>query len=202
MHSFSEILSEIRKDSELCIAVEVGGIICYNKKQKRSKYCGKHQTRMSRFKSVNLPIKIKKNCKMIPCDGKVIALGYCNKHYRKHKLVTESNKCIADKCNNCAYLKQYCNKHYIRLKRYGDINANFSHLRYRNIKEGHIPHNKGKYNTKKCLAPDCEIINGHPYRFTKGLCKKHHSRWKKYGDFNITSKKQFLEKQNITNINN
>ncbi len=200
MHSLADVLAETRKDSTLCVAIEKGKIVCFKERQRdktgkiSSKYCGKHASRLARYKSFDLPPKAKKNCKRIPCDGLVIALGYCEKHYRQHHSLVKQ-KCTVENCNSPLHVGLYCNKHYIRMKRYGDLNANFSNLRFRNIKKGSIPHNKGKFNIKICIAPGCEIKNGDPYRFTKGLCKKHFARWKKYGDYNIVSKKEYLEKK-------
>lgn len=194
MHSLQEILKETRKDLELCCAIEKGGIFCYSPKYKTSKYCTKHQSRISRLKSFDLPIKLVKKCKMILCEGKVVAKNYCNKHYRKRKLIIETKRCSVPDCSRVMYVKELCNMHYRRRRRYGDLNANFSHMRYRNFNENIIPHNKGKNIGNKCLAWNCTIRNGFPHRFTKGLCKKHFSRWKKYGDFTIASKKEYLEK--------
>jgi hypothetical protein len=194
MHSLQEILAETRKDSNLCCALERGGIVCYKKKYRTNKYCGMHQSRLSRFKSFDLPSKKVKSCKFIDCNEKPIALGYCNKHYRKTRIHKIINKCEVEGCNSASLVKNLCNKHYRRLRRHGDVHANFSHLRYRPIKEGHIPHNKGKFTTKICIAPGCEVKNGEPYRFTKGLCKKHYTRWKKFRDYNIASKKDYEEK--------
>ncbi len=194
MHSLQEILAETRKESNLCMAIEKGNKICFKEKYRTSKYCGMHQTRFSRFKSFDLPIKPIKTCKFIDCNDAPIALGYCNKHYRKMRINKITTHCEVERCNGVALIKGLCEKHYRRLRRHGDVNANFSYLRYRHIKEGHIPHNKGKFITKICLAYECTIKNGEPYRFVKGLCKKHYARWKKFGDYKIKSKKEYLEK--------
>jgi hypothetical protein len=133
-----------------------------------------------------LPIKEKRKCKFIDCKNKYIAKGFCNMHYRKHKLLTEQKKCIVDICMNKALRKGYCNKHAMRMARHGDINANFSANRFSSItRKGKTPWNKGKFNTVTCICPGCEIKNGEPYRFVKGLCKKHFARWKKHGDYNL-----------------
>ncbi len=195
MHSIKDILLEIRKDSALCKAVEMGNKLCFKNKCGTDIYCGMHRSRLRRLKSFNLPIRKKKNCKFVDCKSEVVAKGYCNAHYRKRKIITGTRKCTVECCSNNADSKYYCSKHRTRLRRHGDLNANFSSLRC-TIKKGNIPHNKGKFMVEICIVPECNIKNGEPHRFTKGLCRKHFMRWKKWGDYNISSKKEYLTKIN------
>ncbi len=194
MHTLEEILKDARQESDLCQAIEKKSIACFNKKGKGSKYCGKHQSRLSRYKSFDLPTKKPKVCKFIDCPSIVVALGYCNRHYRQRKLLLSTTICKVENCFKRVTRGDICDMHRIRLLRHGDVNSNFSNLRFRRIEKGNIPYNKGKNMGNKCLCPGCEIKNGEPYRFVKGLCRNHFRRWKLFGDYKIASKKEYLEK--------
>ena len=83
MHSLLEILNETRKDSNLCMAVERGGIICFGAIECKG-LCQKHYQRYKKYKSYNLPPKEIKKCKFINCTKKHNAHGYCLIHYNKY----------------------------------------------------------------------------------------------------------------------
>lgn len=74
--------------------------------------------------------KSNKICLIESCNGKIVAKGYCNKHYRKFKkygdpLYVLKNMdrdpiCTVEGCNNKHNSLGYCKKHYERFKQYGD----------------------------------------------------------------------------------
>ncbi len=45
--------------------------------------CLKHYNRWLKYKSFNLPVKMKKSCMEKDCEGKYMAKGFCRKHYER-----------------------------------------------------------------------------------------------------------------------
>lgn len=196
MHSLEEILKNaIGEDKNRCQAIEKGGVVCYNKKAKNSKYCCKHASRLRRFKQLELPKKIKA-CKILNCENKYYASGYCGKHYEQYKRKNTIKKCdIKDCFKTCFGKRKYCSMHQLRLYKYGCIEGNGIKrgiAGIMNIKSLNKQMPKKEY--KECIARQC-INNSSNNRITKGLCRTHYSRWLRYKDYNIASKKEFLEKQ-------
>ncbi len=190
--SLQDELRKLIGDKGLCTAIERNGDICFRKIDvKNKKLCNKHYLRLFRLKSINLPIKEKNKCKFIDCDSKITALGYCNKHYRRIKLIKKIEQCIVDGCFNKVDSKNLCSKHRTRLRRHKDFNVNLSNLRSKGANKGKIAHNKGKFKFKECIVPSCNIKNREPHALVRGLCRMHYCRWKKYGDYNIKSKKEY-----------
>lgn len=196
MNSLQEILLETRKNSNLCCAVERGVIICFKERAQHDKYCSMHRARFYKYKSFELPVKEKKRCKFIDCKKEYKRGGYCGNHYsniwaikKRDKSRNDLPKCLINDCNNHNYVKGYCNKHYLKLIRYGD--AQFKQKR--NNGKNH-PNVLGRGKNKKCIAPGCCITNEIPNSIIRGLCPKHYNRWRKFGDYNIASKKEHEEK--------
>jgi hypothetical protein len=196
MHSIQEILAETRKTSNLCCAVEKGGIVCFKKKATHDKYCSMHRGRLHKYKSLELPIKEKKRCKFIDCNRKYERGGYCGLHYsniwgakKRNFPKSDLEKCLVEDCNNKNYVRGYCNKHYLKLIRYNDPN-------YKKKMNNGKKHTNvlGRGKNKKCIAPGCCITNEIPNSILRGLCRKHYNRWRKFGDYNIVSKKEYEEK--------
>ncbi len=169
----------------LCQAIESSGTICFKTRYRRSKFCSMHLTRLGRFDSFDLPKKIDKKCKFIDCNLISGRTGYCKKHYKT------SNICKMQFCNKRVTGYGLCVKHYSRLKRHGDATIVLSPYKgsFKNSKR-----NSRRLETNKtCLVTDCEKTHLEG-RIIKGLCTKHYYRWKRFGDYNIKSKKDFNKK--------
>lgn len=70
-------------------------------------------------------------CSIDGCDKDVVALGYCELHYRRFKKYGDPNHisrlapftyshCTVDGCDRPHLSSGFCNRHYIRNKKYGD----------------------------------------------------------------------------------
>lgn len=110
-----------------------------------------------------------KTCKVPGCNKKVIARGYCNKHYYQNitKPKIENGYygvCRVEGCN-CQAINHdpgYCRKHSLRFIRYGD------------------PLKGGSFRVpgKKCSVEGCDrLADG-----GVGYCSKHYKMYRKYGD--------------------
>lgn len=207
MDSLQEILlSEIsllkkRRDSELCNAVESNGAVCYKKRAKNDKYCSNHRGRLSKYKSFDLPKKKTKKCKFFECNRKFYGKNYCKYHYAIHIFIPKNilKKCSVENCSNKRNGSQYvCAMHQIRKYRYGSLDGNGVNnvekmregLKNWLKQNGH--QTKDKYKIEECIAPTCNIKNSSSSPLRKGLCQNHYRRWKKWGDYNIPSKKEYL----------
>ena len=68
-----------------------------------------------------------KICKVPNCEGKVLAKGYCSKHYQQYKKYGEElappkqTICKVDGCEGKHKAKGYCDKHYLQYLRHGEI---------------------------------------------------------------------------------
>jgi hypothetical protein len=191
MQSLKDIIYDIRKDSDLCDAVETDGILCFNKKHAKG-LCLKHYNRFRKYNSLNLPVKEIKKCKFIDCNDKHHAKEYCLKHYQSIWAIDKRNrsglkKCKIDNCNDNEYVKGFCNKHYLKLERYGDPN----YKQTRNNGRNH-PNVLGKRKYKKCIVLGCCHTSEIPNSIIKGLCTKHYQRWQKFKDYNIKTQKEYL----------
>ncbi len=187
-------MADIRKNSNLCEAVERDGKLCFKKRVQRNKYCSMHIGRLRWHKSFDLPHKEINKCKFIDCNEKSRANNYCQKHYKKY-VQTPKNKmkeCIAPDCETKRVSdKVYCGKHVKRLKIHGSLegsgNKPFRFTREHGLK---APRRKKLY--KECIVPQCNVLNGNnTEHIIKGLCYIHYQRWRKFGDYNITSKKEY-----------
>lgn len=110
-------------------------------------------------------LKVEKVCTLEDCTGRVVACGYCDKHYRKWRkygnprvVKVEQNHnrlslCAVDGCESKHHAKGFCEKHLKRFKRNGDA-----------LKTRKTPN--GTYTV--CTLPGC----GEKH-FGKGLCEKH-----------------------------
>lgn len=194
MHSLAEILAETRKNSSLCMAIEKNHNLCFKERERdskgkiTSKYCAMHRCRLRRYGSFDLPLKSIKKCKFIDCKEKFYGKGFCKKHYKKH-IRLNHKKCSLEECQNNVDAKGYCQKHYLRYKKNGDPNKFVKKSDYTVLfKNGHLPHNAGKIKYDRCIVPDCPVTKeNNPYRqgITKGLCRKHYTRWYKHKDYTI-----------------
>lgn len=184
MHSLEEIFGELRKDSNLCEAVEKGGILCF-KEKKSGKYCYKHHERKNKYNCFDPHVREIKRCKFIDCNNKYFSNDYCSKHYTQYakKKSISKIKCSVEKCNNPRHGYGLCTTHQLRLKKYGDINI----VHKSGFAKGYTPSFTGKVKFKKCIVPGCNIKHGDQKRkIVKGLCGKHYLRWIRHGDYNIT----------------
>jgi len=192
MHSIQEVLIEIREESTSCAAVERDGTICFNKKDNRSKYCSKHKKRFYKYGCFDLPRKKIKKCKFIDCENKNFAKEYCEKHYNKY-LYAPKNKLKKCKVENCSKkrvsVNPYCGMHQTRKRKYGTLEGNG--IKPHKFQKGHTVGRK-RIN-HQCIVPNCNATYLND-RIVKGLCKKHYIRWNKFKDYNIASKKNYLEK--------
>jgi hypothetical protein len=111
-----------RKEKTLCIAEGC------NKFSISKDLCSMHYQR-NRY----LP----KKCAVEGCEHKLFRNGFCLTHFpkkakppkepgtRKRRPPGEKGICDADDCNRDAKCRGYCSMHYERLKRHGDVNANY-----------------------------------------------------------------------------
>ncbi len=135
---------------------------------------------MRRYGSINLPKKQPKRCKFILCEKSYYSSGYCKNHYAQYARRITDKKCLVEDCQtNC--IGTYCSKHRTRLARYGTLHGS-GEKKGGHFKSGHTYMRQKEYNI--CLAKQCNR-NSDDYKITKGLCPKHYSRWRKYGEFNI-----------------
>lgn len=189
MHSLQEILDVTRKNSNLCCAVERGSIICFSNSRVKG-LCNKHYYRYKKYKSYDLPEKIKR-CGFLDCENKFFGRGLCKPHYSQkfRKKRTYSKNCSVENCNNFVQTKELCAKHYARYLKYNDVDKIGKSKT--TFKKGHSLNQK-KINMN-CMVKECDK-NKFNSRIRRGLCSKHWQRWKKFGDYNIASKKEYLEK--------
>lgn len=197
MHSLQEVMQNLLNDRKgLCQAIEKDGVICFNyTRYKHGKYCIKHSARWQKNKSFDLPKKEINYCKMVDCNKKCHANGYCINHYRykwsknkRHGNAGCKKKCKINQCNEYSYVRGYCNKHYLKAIRYGD--PNYQQKRILNSKK-----RIGLRKHQGCIVPGCDRQDAIKFKIVKGLCTKHYSRWIKFKDYNIASKKEYLLKQ-------
>ena len=196
MHSLQDVMANLLNDRKgLCQAVEKAGTICFNKSSRKSKYCPKHQYRVTKYGICDLPKKEIKICRFIDCNNRARGKGLCAIHYHQKfmKDVKEGRaglktKCIINGCGNYQIVKGYCDMHYHRQYRHGDPFTN-------NMNKCKPPNNKGRRKHKCCIVEGCENKDSSVVKITKGLCWKHYKRWRKFKDYNIESKKEYLLKQ-------
>jgi len=183
VHTLEESINNIRQDihSDLCQAIERGGVVCFKKRSGRSRYCGAHSSRMRVYKSFDLPKKAIKKCRMMGCENKHEAKGYCDKHYQKYelKISGSTRKCSVELCEKQHEAKGYCKKHYQRFIIHGDpLIAS---------RKGTVTNPDGmpikEYN-HRCMVKDCGKTRCDGV-ITRGLCCKHYTRWKRHGDHSI-----------------
>lgn len=110
-------------------------------------------------------------CSIPECGKNVIALGYCENHYRKFKRGGDPNGtrspyqkspdiCIVDGCGKTPVGKGLCSSHYRRMAIYGDpLGA------------------PERAPQRRCSLPNCSNLH-----LAKGYCKKHYNRFTLYGD--------------------
>lgn len=192
MHSLEEILTEIRKNSQLCQAVEKNGIICFNQRRKDYKYCHKHRERLRRHKSFDLPIKKEIKCKFIDCERKARGQGYCHKHWTKYIGIPKNKlkKCVSEDCTKkrCGTSK-YCGKHLKRLKVHKNLEGSGKN-QFRWTKENRPAGYQRKKLYDKCIVPNCNYTDKHKTKaIVKGLCALHYQRWKKTGSYYLKNDK-------------
>lgn len=115
-----------------------------------------------------------KECSILDCKRKYLALGYCNLHYKRYRkgtdlnlplLVNKNKKCSIPECNKAHKGLGYCNTHYKRLKTGVDLLKPL---------EIHI----------KCRECSVEGCNNKHRGY--GYCKKHYLRFRMWGDPNKT----------------
>lgn len=181
MHTIEEILKDVRKDSDLCCAIENGTVPCYNKRKKRSRYCCKHVARKFKYKSFELPKKEKKVCKFIDCERLARCHDMCYRHYKNSDSSLIKPRCSIENCNRKHEAKGYCRIHYKRMRRTGDPCGSVARKKGTCYPAGW---NTGLCKAKKCIVPNCEIEYTNKTRLVKGLCKKHYSRWLRHKDYN------------------
>jgi len=195
MHSLQEILMETRKDSKLCNAIETGGIICFRVVDCKG-VCQKHYERYKKYKSYDLPNKEIKKCKFIDCNDKYHAKDYCRKHYNKYlntklsKINYGKFKCSVLDCCKKRKNKMYCSMHLERLRVHKDLNVK-KETGLKKAQKKALEYWKNRQK-KICIVPKCN----NEY-CAKGLCKKHYNYWYMWGDYKISSKKEYLEKLKI-----
>lgn len=66
-------------------------------------------------------------CQLENCNEKVVARGYCKKHYyqlRRKGLIGNAPKCKIDNCENISFSKGYCSRHYGQYYHNGEILQN------------------------------------------------------------------------------
>ncbi len=190
MHSLKVVMQSFLhdRDKSLCIAIDKKGLCC-KLKSKQNKYCSMHLSRYYKYDSFDLPPRKIKICKFVDCDAKHFALGYCQKHYKTHKKNLRSSRlCAVEKCYKNHYSFSFCETHYRNFRKYGEpvkIRKNQAHTGW------HANNRKNKFKIKACIVPDCDIKNSPKTPLSKGLCSKHYSRWYRFKDYNITSKKEY-----------
>ena len=172
----------------LCEAVEIGNVICYGKK-KGKKYCNKHYKRLKRNGSLNKLEKKIIRCRFIDCKNDHYVKGMCRSHYRKYLKTKVIKICKCEGCINKVYQRELCVTHYKRFIRYGDVNFVNKNRNIKNLS----PAKKRDYNFK-CRVKDCS--HHEKAKIVKGLCDKHYRRWLKFGDYHISSKKEYIRTLN------
>ncbi len=187
MHSIQVIIADIRKGSNLCVAVESSGTVCFKAKFRNRKYCAGHCSRLTRFGCFDLPSKEVKRCKFIDCSRSYYSKGYCRGHYMTciAQARNKCKKCSVDDCvNKRSSAGKFCCMHQTRLARYGKLEGNGKGRGWRTrFAPGHSGREKPY---KECIATKCDT-NSNDSRIVKGLCTKHYQRWKRYKDYNIVS---------------
>lgn len=114
-------------------------------------------------------------CLVADCDTRVVAHGYCDRHYRRWKLhgdpllgrrenVPKRHDCSVDGCDLKPFAAGLCGPHYGRLQRHGDALA------------GAVRRQKPPEDGR-CTIPDC----GRPH-YRRGYCAAHNRRFREYGD--------------------
>lgn len=188
--SLKDELREFLGGKGLCTAVERDGTFCFGK-IKCKKLCDKHYKRFMTNGSCDLLVKIKKKCKFIDCNLPHRAKGYCEIHYKKH--VKSIYKCSMDDCNKNVVSKNLCKMHSERKRVHGDVNgkSNYQPDINKNLKDKNIKRFIHPRKNINCIVPGC-LENYQTTRITKGLCQNHYSRWIRFGDYNIKSKKEYL----------
>ncbi len=110
-------------------------------------------------------------CSLPDCHAQVRALGYCNKHYLRHKRYGDAGhvapepvrpQCLANGCDRLSAKKNLCNSHYRRQRLYGDPEGS--------------PPKRSPRQKQPCSVADCENPS-----MSLGLCDKHYTRKRRTG---------------------
>lgn len=112
-------------------------------------------------------------CLVDGCSEKIIALGYCEKHYRRFKkygdpLVLTKRKyksddlCLVEGCKNKPYGNYLCEKHYKKQKKYGSPIA-------------------GKERSSEKYGEYCVVDGCKNKEFSLGYCRRHYEKKRKFG---------------------
>ncbi len=117
-------------------------------------------------------------CIVTDCNTgqRIVALGYCQNHYRRFKATGDPLKtlwdlrkanrptvCIVENCEDPIFGLTYCSNHYRRHLTYGDPTATAL--------------NKRPKGARGCKVDDCERKHN-----AKGFCNMHYIRWRRFGD--------------------
>lgn len=110
-----------------------------------------------------------RTCSVDGCDGKVLARGWCGKHYQRWRVHGDPFapprppgpaarlSCSVEGCDGLSNARGLCGRHYQQARR-----------------DGCLPETK-QWPTA-CLASNCGArVYGH------GLCRRHYARWRAYG---------------------
>lgn len=114
--------------------------------------------------------------------------------------MAEAKLCTVPDCGKVAKSAGYCGAHYMRLRRYGDVNANMKQKKVlvclvdgcgKDASYGDYCHSHGKrwhrygdptYAPPKVNGGLCKIENCGEKARTMGWCRNHYGRWKRNGD--------------------
>lgn len=102
-----------------------------------------------------------KICSVEGCGGKVLAKGFCCKHYyqfKRHGQVTDGprrkrTECGVDSCSRPHYARGYCSKHYQQLLKKGST---------------------GKGGSRRSAKIYCAAGQCRETVFAQGFCRKHY----------------------------
>lgn len=177
-----------RLNHGLCHAVEKKGVICFGKIHRKT-YCRKHYNRIKKYKSVNLPDKVKKLCKFIDCNLVHFGKGFCERHYKS--MIDKPRRakigCTVTECNKFSNeASTICDMHRARLKKYGTLKGSgILPGESTRFKTGHTLNKKP---IRTCIVADCDK-DSTICEIIKGLCSTHYQRWNRHRDFNIVLKR-------------
>ena len=150
---------------------------------------------------------MKQDCSIKGCNNKLIARGWCSKHYQRwrvhgdvQRLPYQSVKqvCSIEECDNEVRAREWCSTHYYKWRNHGDPLYKYvpvrttgpgtecvfmgctSEIHKRHFCKRHygwVTYNIGHLHGKTCAVDGCDK----PHR-CQGWCGTHYQRWLKYGD--------------------